>query len=427
MSVPPESSYLSPSTWPFSLDCLPQPAYLVGGAVRDALLKREREYLDLDFVLPAAAVETARNIAQHYQAGFVILDAERQIARVVFPAGTADFAQQEGGSLEADLRRRDFTINAIAYDPREQELIDPLSGLEDLDKGAIRMVSKANLQDDPLRLLRAYRQAAQLNFTIKKKTRATLHLLAPLLRTVAAERVRVELGYLLSNPDGASWLTEAWRDGLFDFWLEGAIAENFQQVEQVEQCAWLLGKIWQEFDVQLQAKVANQSLSWHSLTKLACLVSSEPKVAESQLEKLKYSRAEIRAVAVALKHLPRLLRSRSSPLDSREQYFLFQEVGRAFPMLGLLTVAVAAQKGVLQETTAVGTIAPLINRYLDPNDLAAHPQPLVEGNELMRSLQLSPSPLIGKLLVEIQIARIEGRVTTPEDALKFAATLVNSA
>jgi len=119
------SSALSPQNLPFSLELLPQPAYLVGGAVRDALLGRSREYLDLDFVIPNQAVQTARKIAREYKAGFVLLDAERQIARVVFKHATVDFAQQEGTSLETDLQRRDFTVNAIAYNPYTNEIIDP--------------------------------------------------------------------------------------------------------------------------------------------------------------------------------------------------------------------------------------------------------------------------------------------------------------
>ncbi len=84
---------LSPENWPFSLEFLPQPAYMVGGAVRDAILGRTREYLDLDFVIPSKAVKVARAIAHHYKAGFVLLDAKRQIARVALPYTTSDFAQ----------------------------------------------------------------------------------------------------------------------------------------------------------------------------------------------------------------------------------------------------------------------------------------------------------------------------------------------
>ncbi|HBW90708.1 MAG TPA: [cytidine(C)-cytidine(C)-adenosine (A)]-adding enzyme, partial [Cyanobacteria bacterium UBA11149] len=86
----------------------------VGGAVRDSLLSRRSDYLDLDFVLPVDAIKIARSLANRYKAGFVVLDKERQIARVVFEAATVDFAQQEGESIETDLYRRDFTINAIA-------------------------------------------------------------------------------------------------------------------------------------------------------------------------------------------------------------------------------------------------------------------------------------------------------------------------
>lgn len=168
------SSVLSPETWPFSQEWLPPEACLVGGAVRDALLGRRGEYLDLDFVLPTDAVQTARQLAQQYNAGFVVLDPDRQIARVVFEQATVDLAQQEGDSLETDLRRRDFTINAIAYNPYTQELIDPLQGYADLQQGIIRMVSPKNLQDDPLRLLRAYRQAAQLGFKTEPATQSVI-------------------------------------------------------------------------------------------------------------------------------------------------------------------------------------------------------------------------------------------------------------
>ena len=148
-------SKFTPDSLPFNLELLPKPAYLVGGAVRDAILERSRDdlnfKLDLDFILPSEAVNVARKIAKYHQAGFVLLDEQRQIARVVFPNATVDIAQQEGDSVEADLHRRDFTINAIAYNIHTQEIIDPLKGIEDLDKGVLRMVSPGNLEDDPLR------------------------------------------------------------------------------------------------------------------------------------------------------------------------------------------------------------------------------------------------------------------------------------
>ncbi len=124
--------YLSSLDFPWDMNQLPTSAYLVGGSVRDAILQRYKTPLDLDFILSENTIATAKEIANLYHAGFVVLDREREIARVVFPQGTLDFARQEGDSLETDLKRRDFTINAIAYNVLLQQLVDPLGGLIDL-------------------------------------------------------------------------------------------------------------------------------------------------------------------------------------------------------------------------------------------------------------------------------------------------------
>ncbi len=224
---------LSPETWPFDLTWLPDTACLVGGSVRDALLERNSDYLDLDFVLPEGAVETARAIARHYRAGFVLLDAERQIARVVFDQGTADFAQQVGDSLEADLLRRDFRANAIAYNPHRQELIDPLNGCQDLQMGILSMITPENLAEDPLRLLRAYRQAAQLGFSLDPETRCVIRDLADGLSHIAAERVQSELNYLLSAAKGTSWLKLAWKDGLLHSWLPNVTPAGLERLRAI--------------------------------------------------------------------------------------------------------------------------------------------------------------------------------------------------
>ncbi|NET57930.1 MAG: CCA tRNA nucleotidyltransferase [Symploca sp. SIO2E6] len=405
---------LSPQTWPFRLELLPPEAYLVGGAVRDALLGRTAEYLDLDFVLPVDAVPTARKLANYYDAGFVVLDAQRQIARVVFEQATVDIAQQEGESLEIDLRRRDFTINAIAYNPYNNEFIDPLQGRVDLQAGVIRMVSEANLQDDPLRLLRAYRQAAQLGFSIELATQSMIRQLAPLLGQVAAERVQVELGYLLKSSPGTVWLRTTWEDNLLQRWFPDATAESLAQVAAVDQSFILITETFPELGRELQTSVAGKSVTWLSLAKLANLLPSIPEAAEEQLLSLKYSRAEVRAVVTLLKHLPQLQSHPNQPMTLREQYFFFLGVGYVFSALTVLAVA----RGI-----AIEAVAPLIDCYLNPKNQIAHPTPLLTGNDLMQSLKLPPSPQVGKLLTEIQIARIEGRVATSEDALELAAQL----
>jgi tRNA nucleotidyltransferase (CCA-adding enzyme) len=99
----------------------------------------------------------------------------------------------------------------------------------------------------------------------------------------------------------------------------------------------------------------------------------------------------------------------------REQYFFFRDVEAVFPALAVLAIA---------SQMPVDAIAFLIDRYLNPDDQVAHPTPLVTGKDLMKALNLPASPQIGKLLTELQIARIEGKISSCEDALKFAAQLV---
>ncbi|MEH2165591.1 MAG: CCA tRNA nucleotidyltransferase [Nostoc sp.] len=427
-------STLAPENWPFSLELLPEPAYMVGGAVRDALLGRTREYLDLDFVIPSKAVKVARAIAHHYKAGFVLLDAERQIARVVFPHATADFAQQEGGSLEVDLHRRDFTVNAIAYNPHTQEIIDPLQGYVDLQQGILRMVSPANLEDDPLRLMRGYRQAAQLGFTIEPATQAAIRSLASHLGKVAAERVRVEIGYLLANSQGTPWITMAWEDGLLAPFFKNATRESLLKLAAVDTAAALLTEKWQQLGVQLQEYIRDSiKTTWLGIAKLACLVNPNPELAEIELQELTYSRAEIRSVTTALKLLPQF---QVVNMSLREQYFLFHDADIVFPATAVLAVAinnlVEAISGdkllhIAVETQAMSyqVLAPLIDRYLNPDDAIAHPTPLVSGKELIISLDIPASPIIGQLLTEIAVAQAEGKLSTPTEAIAYARQLID--
>lgn len=409
------ASVLSPQTWPIRLELLPPATYLVGGNVRDALLGRQAEYLDLDFVLPEAAVKTAKAIANHYHAGFVLLDAERQIARVVFEKATVDFAQQVGDSLEEDLRRRDFTVNAIAYSPHTQEIIDPLQGYSDLQQRLIRMIAPENLKEDPLRLLRAYRQAAQLGFTLEADTQHVIQQLADLLQLMAAERVQSELSYLLSTAKGTPFLQMCWQDELLTHWLPHATATRLAYIERIDRAAVALEQTWTGLELsgwmRDQHRVSGTGRSWLKLAKLTMLVSSDPHLAESELWRLKFSRAEIQAILAVLKFLPQVQATALPYLCLRDQYTLFRGVGAAFPALAVLSVA---------SGTAVETITPLVERFLSASDPVAHPTPPLTGRDLMSALKLPPGPKIGHLLEVIQLARAENKLQTREEALELA-------
>ena len=401
MSAAQIESYLAKIELPCPLDRLPTSAYLVGGTVRDALLQRYKTPVDLDFVLPEAAIATAKSIANRYRGGFVVLDEAREIARVVFPQGTLDFARQEGASLETDLRRRDFTINAIAYNIHSRTAYDPLNGLQDLQRGILRMVVPKNLTDDPLRLLRAYRQAAQLNFTIEAETKTAIRERTSLLQTIAAERVQAELNYILTAR-GHKWLVCAIADGLFDYWLPSAKGIESERLEATAR----------GIEFCLQSGLNHSELTIAS--KLATLVATEPATAEAELTQLKYARSIIKAVVKTVAYLPKL-QQLTNQMSLREQYFWFLDVKDIFPVLVARAIATDVPSTIIK---------PLVQRYLDPTDLVAHPQCLVTGNDLIRELNLKPSATIGRLLTEIQIAQIEAKITTPQQAISYANLLL---
>jgi tRNA nucleotidyltransferase (CCA-adding enzyme) len=398
---------------PFDLDLLPQPVYVVGGAVRDGLLGRVRAELDLDITIAAGAVEVARRLAHEYQAGFVLLDAERQIARVVFPGMTLDIAQQDGDIVQ-DLARRDYTLNAIAYDIQAGVTIDPLDGTQDILDRTIRMVSRPNLVDDPLRLLRAYRQGAQLDFTIEPTTQQAIRELAPLLTQVAAERVLAELRYLLQTPHSSEWLAAVVADELLAGWLEIPVREGYRErLTQIDRAFELINQHYPALDREIHQPLKDTlPISRGAIAKLTVLLSSELEIATAQMMRLTFSSTEIQVLTTAINYLPQLLQGELSLID---RYFWFQAVGNNFPLLIILAIATGIE---------IERLTPLIDNYLDPENQVAHPTPLVNGHDLIQALRISPSPAIGKLLTEIQIARILGKIATPAEAIEFAKQLL---
>ena len=179
--------------------------YLVGGVVRDTLL--DRPIHDIDIVLEQNALRTARKVANALGGSYYTMDSDFGIGRIVLPAeeGEArtvlDFASLQGDTLEADLRNRDFTINAMAVDIHQPgELIDPLGGAGDLMRHALNTCSPTSLVDDPVRVLRAVRMAAAFQLTLSAQTRGQVADALARLDTVSIERQRDEFFKLLDAP-----------------------------------------------------------------------------------------------------------------------------------------------------------------------------------------------------------------------------------
>jgi tRNA nucleotidyltransferase/poly(A) polymerase len=184
-----------------------RPAWLVGGAVRDILLRRPVR--DFDFVVAGDALACARSVANALGAVFYTLDAERAVGRVVLaqPDGriTLDISSLRGADLLADLTARDFTLNALAVDlAHPASLIDPLHGERDLRTRLIRTCSPTAIADDPLRAIRAVRLAAELRFRIDKATLAQVRAEAQALAGISSERRRDELLRCIDGPRPAA-------------------------------------------------------------------------------------------------------------------------------------------------------------------------------------------------------------------------------
>lgn len=186
------------------------PAYLVGGAVRDALLGCPTH--DLDFVLPRQGLEMARRVANTLGGAYYPLDEARDTGRVVLVAADGeremlDFSVLRGPDLESDLRARDFTLNAIAIALEAPlTLIDPLGGAADLRNRQLRACAPTAFLDDPLRILRGVRLSAALHCRLLPETSQAMRQAVIGLARVSPERLRDELFKLLDSPQPAASL-----------------------------------------------------------------------------------------------------------------------------------------------------------------------------------------------------------------------------
>lgn len=220
----------------------PGEIWLVGGAIRDLLLGREAVY-DLDLAVSRSPIGPAQRVARGQSAGFVVLDQEREVARVVKSLHgrvvTVDFARYRAPTLDEDLRDRDFTINAIAIKlawpllERDLPIYDPLGGVADLQAKVVRPCSDHLFREDPLRILRAYRFAATLGFAIHPDLETLIVRDVHLLKAVSAERIRDEFFKVLSASDSARWVRSMAQTGVLR-----EILPEFEATRGITQNDW---------------------------------------------------------------------------------------------------------------------------------------------------------------------------------------------
>ncbi len=197
--------------WPPVLEALrpllaanPMPVYLVGGAVRDAYLRRPVH--DLDFATADDGCRVARSLANKLNGAYYPLDVERGVGRAILDYNgerfNIDIARFRGDTLADDLAYRDFTMNAMAVPMGGdlQQIIDPMGGLADLKRKWVRRCTPDSISTDPVRALRAVRQANALKLMIEADTRKDLHQNGPRIASASVERVRDEFMSMLGGP-----------------------------------------------------------------------------------------------------------------------------------------------------------------------------------------------------------------------------------
>jgi tRNA nucleotidyltransferase/poly(A) polymerase len=364
-----------------------QPVWLVGGAIRDAALGRATSDLDLAC---ADARALAARLARAFRGTLVTLDEKNAVYRLVLPAarGTAlkqiDVAGLMGKTIHEDLQRRDFTVNAVALEIgvalsptlNAKSFLDPREGLKDLAAGLIRAEIESNLTDDPLRLLRAFRIAAQLDFAIEPATLKAIHRHRRLVRDPAPERVHAELLSLLAVPGASSWLKRMDECGL--------LTELFEELEPARRCAesyygpggvlihtldvcarvdFLLSnlrKIYPGLAPDLEEHIAARGgAPFRGLLMLSALLHdvAKPETARQIGDRLRFFEHDTRGAVVTEKILRRLRLSREQidtasaivrhhlrpghlasggPLTERAVYRFFRDLGKDAP--GLLIV-----------------------------------------------------------------------------------------
>lgn len=185
--------------------CRNRDAYIVGGAIRDALL--ELPINDVDIIFPHDPTELAKNFARQFSGSWFWLDKDRRQSRVVFNADENspdfDFAPFRAPSLVQDLLDRDFTFNAMALslrtDSSASELVDPLCGLDDLRNNVLRMVGSGVFANDPLRILKGIRHATVLDVEPDQLTLCSMQGEVTGLCRVSDERIRQEIWGILAS------------------------------------------------------------------------------------------------------------------------------------------------------------------------------------------------------------------------------------
>ena len=438
-----------------------QGVYLVGGCVRDVLLQRRP--LDYDIAVRGNPKAFGRRLADHLCGRLVVLGKpEMRVYRIIAARGVFDVAALTGEGIGEDLQRRDFTVNAMAFDLDKGRLVDSLGGKSDLARGLVRMVSTEIFRDDPVRLIRAFRLAAELGFAIDVGTMQFIEKNAARIKSAAGERIWAELEKIFSVPHSHPTiarmvhcnllpavipeLTALFNLGQGGFHRSGILDHTLAAYGALETILDPTGSFFQDgAPEELPADMLKFSMLLHDIGKPATrTVDAGGKVhfyghagkgarmARRICRRLKLSNLKTDYTVFIVGHHLRPLYLfeawKRNACTRRALARFFLQCGGRTPDLLLHWVADTMGKGPVnsarleraiqfyRETTAL--------YYIDHRTRKAQP-PLLNGYDLMEDFGLPPSPLFRTILSRLEENRLAGLVSTRQEAQKWVRNFLD--
>lgn len=404
--------------------------YLVGGSVRDLLLKRQTT--DVDFALASDAIQFAKAFALRIGATCIALEENPSTARVIVkqddtPQLSMDFVQFRAASLTEDLRLRDLTINAMAIAlenaeaaanrAREQNslhVIDPCGGRKDLEIGVLQFPSEKVVHEDPVRLLRIYRFAAQLDFKISQNALYLVKKHQSLLAEIAAERCRDELMKILNVKGAHPYLQQMAAVGLLTQVVPN-INKSWSPLATFEETPIpaALSAYHNEISGYLKAELG-MGVNRGSLLKLSLLLADDPGDIGKRLRLSQKATQFIARLIVGGKQL----KAASSHL-TQKQIIRFLRSYRS-DWYGVLLYAAAS------DSINADLLKEIANTYYKHILPVCRQDRLITGKDLIQIFQLKEGKQIGDLLNQIEERQFDGEIRTREEALAAVAALIQS-
>lgn len=436
--------------------------YLVGGAVRDILSGKAVTDRDL-IVTGVDAGVFSKQVAEFFGGKFVPLDEENKIYRVVLEdkVNYLDITNPIEGSLEKDILRRDLTINSICVNIRTGEVVDIASGLSDFENGVIKGISYSNFTDDPLRILRVFRFYSVLGFEIDKDLLSFIKKHSDLILKPAVERIEYELMKLFSGKFAHDALLKmdecAILEKIFPFVAElKQVPPNshhhldlfHHSIETVKQIQLLYDKS-DDFVKTCLDRVNFGGFSRLAHLKLACFMHDigkfstwfieentgrhrfykhddvGAKMSAEVLRKLSFSNKQINYIKTMIKNHMYATMVVSSPDASEKSMMRYvrkmDEYAPDAIMIGKADRLSALGPEVSDEMVKdnLQKLDGLLEFYKNSLETLKPLPKLLSGNDVMRILDIRPSPVLGKILDELHEAQLSGDVATYDEAVAF--------